>query len=570
MKKKLKKIILTFLSFLLLFSTYSVYLTPKVLAQESESTWYNQSFQEWHTKVYGDGSPPSEIFGERYTAAQVEWIIYGIFSFILNHISDTNTTAACIGGDTTACTDAISQAIQQLQQLIQSPQSSSSQTYSPNNNTPSLVSLVFSQREFSGIGYVREKISKFALIPTANAQVTGFGYGALEPIRELWGSVRNVAYSFSVFAILVFAFMIMFRVKISPQVVISVQSALPKVIIALVLVTFSYAIAGFVIDLMYVVIGLISTLLSPVVGNPSKNFITMTQGLPILGTGILGLMAMYSVLFFWSLLFVLFASGNPVVNLVLSPILSLLFFILIIIAAIMLIFILIKTIWLLLKTLAQTYLIVIFGPLQIMLGTLVSSSGFGPWLRSLVANLSVYPTVGTLFLLSLLFLFYSLQLGLGNLLGNGPVNILSNLIFGTDVPLPNGQWSPPLTLGESYMPLMFLAISFVLLTLIPKAADMIQSIISGKPFAYGTGIGEAFGPVRWAGGVAYNQSGARDIWEISQILRKSRVMDRLLREGSRSRRLVERFIGGDSDEASGSISSALKNYRERAGRPREI
>src|SRR5258708_14361646 len=56
--------------------------------------------------------------------------------------------------------------------------------------------------------------------------------------------------------------MIMFRVKISPQVVVSVQSALPKIAIALVLVTFSYAIAGFLIDIMYVFVGLFSLVFS--------------------------------------------------------------------------------------------------------------------------------------------------------------------------------------------------------------------------------------------------------------------------------------------------------------------
>jgi len=54
------------------------------------------------------------------------------------------------------------------------------------------------------------------------------------------------------------AFMIMFRVRISPQTVITVQSALPKIIFTLILITFSYAIAGFLIDLMYVVIGIFS------------------------------------------------------------------------------------------------------------------------------------------------------------------------------------------------------------------------------------------------------------------------------------------------------------------------
>ena len=49
-------------------------------------------------------------------------------------------------------------------------------------------------------------------------------------------------------------FMIMFRVKINPQTVVSLQTMIPKLVITLLLVTFSYAIAGLVIDMIYVFI----------------------------------------------------------------------------------------------------------------------------------------------------------------------------------------------------------------------------------------------------------------------------------------------------------------------------
>ena len=49
----------------------------------------------------------------------------------------------------------------------------------------------------------------------------------------------------------------MFRAKINPQTVVTIQSAIPKAVVALILVTFSYAIAGLMIDLMYLLIGLI-------------------------------------------------------------------------------------------------------------------------------------------------------------------------------------------------------------------------------------------------------------------------------------------------------------------------
>jgi hypothetical protein len=60
-------------------------------------------------------------------------------------------------------------------------------------------------------------------------------------------------------------------------------------------------------------------------------------------------------------------------------------------------------------------------------------------------------------------------------------------------------WDPPLTIGSSFQSLLWLGASFATISLVPKVADMIKAAISGKPFAYGTAIGEAFGPAIFAG-----------------------------------------------------------------------
>ena len=49
----------------------------------------------------------------------------------------------------------------------------------------------------------------------------------------------------------------MFRMKINPQNVATFQSAIPKIVTTLILITFAYAIAGFMIDLMFVLFNLI-------------------------------------------------------------------------------------------------------------------------------------------------------------------------------------------------------------------------------------------------------------------------------------------------------------------------
>ena len=56
--------------------------------------------------------------------------------------------------------------------------------------------------------------------------------------------------------------MIMFRMKINPQTVINIENALPRIVVAMLLITFSFAIAGFLIDMMYVLIAIIISLVS--------------------------------------------------------------------------------------------------------------------------------------------------------------------------------------------------------------------------------------------------------------------------------------------------------------------
>lgn len=108
----------------------------------------------------------------------------------------------------------------------------------------------------SGIEYMADVGQKLQLVKPAYAQ-TGLGFNRLSPLLPLWRAFRNVSYLLFSVAIVIIGFAILFRLHISPQTVITIQSALPRIIIALVLVTFSYAIVGFMIDLIYIIFSLI-------------------------------------------------------------------------------------------------------------------------------------------------------------------------------------------------------------------------------------------------------------------------------------------------------------------------
>ncbi|MFW6110150.1 MAG: hypothetical protein ACOC6Q_01870 [Patescibacteria group bacterium] len=92
-----------------------------------------------------------------------------------------------------------------------------------------------------------------SLDPTQPAYAASAGRSTLEFILDLWRIARDIAYSLFAVVLVVIGFMIMFRHKLDPRTEITVVSALPKVVVGLVLVTFSYAISALVVDLGMVV-----------------------------------------------------------------------------------------------------------------------------------------------------------------------------------------------------------------------------------------------------------------------------------------------------------------------------
>ncbi len=124
-----------------------------------------------------------------------------------------------------------------------------------------LVTLPLSSPPASGIYWAQDSLENSGFIPKTYA-AEGIGFAAIKPIINLWKIFRDISYLMLVLMLMAIGFMIMFRMKINPQTVINVENALPKIIVALLLITFSFAIAGFLIDLMYVVIAILINLLS--------------------------------------------------------------------------------------------------------------------------------------------------------------------------------------------------------------------------------------------------------------------------------------------------------------------
>lgn len=75
------------------------------------------------------------------------------------------------------------------------------------------------------------------------AQAT-YGLPAEAFILNLWTISRNIAYGILTIVMIVIGGMIMFRKKVNPQAIVTVQNAIPRVIISVILITFSYAIGA--------------------------------------------------------------------------------------------------------------------------------------------------------------------------------------------------------------------------------------------------------------------------------------------------------------------------------------
>ena len=121
-----------------------------------------------------------------------------------------------------------------------------------------LTATLYQYQPVSTAKYVAYLKENFGLTQKAYAQ--GTGWTAMQPILPIWQLMRNICYLFFVVLFVAIGFMIMFRQKMDAQTVVNIQNALPKIVVSLILVTFSYAIVGLLIDLSQIITMLIANI----------------------------------------------------------------------------------------------------------------------------------------------------------------------------------------------------------------------------------------------------------------------------------------------------------------------
>lgn len=444
--------------------------------------WYSPTICEFQNKVFN--TPEEEIFGERYTYAQVGWIVNSLA---------IHTFPALWGAN--IIDSPINFLINLLSQKT-TPQFSDFAKLGLPGLIAGSVSEFYTHPPASGYQAVSQSLAKFSLIPPAHAQ-GGYGYSSLDAVRSLWTASRNTSYLLMTLLLVAAGFLIIFRVKINPQTIVTLQIMIPKIIITFVLITFSYAIGGFIIDLVYVAVSF---------------------AISAIATQIPGIQPLMRIAFYTgpslAIIFLLYIAFLGVFNLLpLGPIIYL-------VLVVVVMFLFFKIWWLLFRTYLTLMAQIIFAPWMLMLGLLPGNAGFGNWFRGIIANASVFAVVPLMFFISLLiwspfnilisalnqipFLFDVITAFLTPL-GIDFAAFLASLGVTTVGDLP----SLPLFNGNGFF--FTTVIGYAIVALIPKSADMIRDAIKAPQFKYGSAFGEALSQPYgiYQGAVANQQARAK-------------------------------------------------------------
>lgn len=374
----------------------------------------------------------------------------------------------------------------------------------------------------SGVRATIDTLAQAGFIPQSQA-ATGVGFSSIRPLMNIWRAMRDVAYLLLVLVIVSIGFMIMFRTKINPQTIVNAENSLPKIIMALIYITFSFAIAGFLIDLMYVVLVLIILILGPeqmartpqvlmttfLQASPWKllqillnfDFTTIFWNLPvalfsILGGGIGGTLKLIitTIGFFFlhsyvdkalswmyqpdlpasALVIGINGIARALLRIVATPLGMFLPYILalflvpflvgviIFVTVLMLFF---RIFFLLFSGYIKLFVLIIIAPIYLLFEAIPGQSTFSSWIKNIVELLVPFPVIVATFLIGTTIIEASIQ---------------------------GALWTPPFLVGLNPEYLSNI-IGVWILFMIPDFIGIVQKAINPKPLPLEAGIGTFFG-----------------------------------------------------------------------------
>jgi hypothetical protein len=162
------------------------------------------------------------------------------------------------------------------------------------------------------------------------------------------------------------------------------------------------------------------------------------------------------------------------------------------------------------------------GPLEILVGAFTGKSTFGAWFKKLMSQLIVYPLFGLIFFFSFFFL---VQGSISPLSGEA-----SKLKFKpVHDAIGNNSWVPPFSyfglIGGSTASadnILWTVVSFMIFSQATKVVEIVQAAMTGKPFGFGSAIGEATevsgSAVKVIGGFLPGDTGGRALGSIGDAV----------------------------------------------------
>lgn len=266
-------------------------------------------------------------------------------------------------------------------------------------------------------------------IKTAHAA----GTDTFNTVLEVWKAFRNLAYYLIIVVLIIAGFMLMFRYQLGPRVEITLFAVLPKIIVALILITFSYAIGGFLLDLGIVTKAIIEEFLKSLPGMDSVSFtFPMEYGIfrVIFASYIFDIAGTFRNALDGGLL-------NPIKDLglllggadlsgtgVISAVLMLVIRVVTVVIAFYLFF-------MLLLRFASLFIYLIISPMAFLWGAVPGQQdATTKWFKMFMVNVLTFPLVYLLFNLALYIRFFPEQIQMPAI-GMGTVDSATGLVEGT-------------------------------------------------------------------------------------------------------------------------------------------
>lgn len=379
-----------------------------------------------------------------------------------------------------------------------------------------LFIMPFTNPPASGIVTAVNAFNTAGFVPKSLAATKGIGFAAIQPLQPLWKLFRNISYLILILVMLTIGFLIMFRFKIDPQTVISIENALPKIILTMILITFSFSIAGFLIDLMYVAIAIIISMLShngifqynaveyqsnvfhhgsafvldQLFHNP--RYLDVGDSLLSLFPGIIQffirialgvvsyiLLSHVSPFGIGDILTGSIAKGTLETGGWIPPIIRTILFIVVIpvlVAAaptilsmlifLTALFVFFRIFFMVFRAYLEILLMIIFAPVILLFEAIPGKSTFSFWVKSIIGNLVVFPLVVLIMIVALII---------------------------SEIPDASGKiWNPPFfgSIGQNSLTLL---IGISILFMIPDIIKMVKEALGVKGLGAGVGIGVLFG-----------------------------------------------------------------------------